>query len=208
MGRVLDWNSDARGCPVPILAAEPDRYPVHLFETPDAIDASDRDWFVLHTRPRQEKSLARYLHAAGVSYFLPAIPRRRRLPTRVLTTHMPLFPGYLFLFADRDERQTALASNRVAHAIEVRDQVRLWDDLRQVNKLIGADVPVTAESQLAPGTPVEITTGPLAGLRGTVIKTASGRRFVVRVDFIHQGASVLLEDCSLLPLRRAGAAVS
>ena len=50
---------------------------------------------------------------------------------------------------------------------------------------------------------MEITTGPLAGLCGTVVRTASGRRFVVRVDFIQQGASVLLEDCALLPLRPA-----
>jgi transcription antitermination factor NusG len=192
---------------VPILPAEPDRYPAHLFDASDVDAAGSRAWYVLHTRPRQEKSLARHLHAAGVSFYLPAIPRRRRLSNRVLTAHMPLFPGYVFLFADRDERQTALASNRIAHAIPVYDQARLWDDLRQVDRLLGTGVPVAAEARLAPGTPVEITTGPLAGLCGTVIRTTSGRRFVVRVDFIHQGASVLLEDCSLLPLRRAEAAL-
>lgn len=191
---------------MPILPAEPDRYPAHLFESGQT-GVGPRAWYVLHTRPRQEKSLARQLHAAGVSFYLPAIPRRRRLSNRVLTAHMPLFPGYLFLYADRDERLTALASNRIAHAIEVHDQPRLWDDLRQVDRLLGTGVPVTAESQLAPGTRVEITTGPLAGLCGSVIRTASGRRFVVRVDFIHQGASVLLEDCSLLPLRQAEAAL-
>jgi len=190
---------------VPILPAEPDRYPAHLFDSTDG--SGPRAWYVLHTRPRQEKSLARHLHASGVSFYLPAIPRRRRFSNRVLTAHMPLFPGYLFLFADRDERQTALTSNRVAHAIEVHDQSRLWDDLRQVDRLLGTGVSVSTESRLAPGTPVEITTGPLAGLCGTVIRTTSGRRFVVRVDFIHQGASVLLEDCSLLPLRRTEAAL-
>jgi hypothetical protein len=125
----------------------------------------------------------------------------------VLTAHLPLFPGYLFLCADRDERLAALASNRVVHALAVHDQERLWDDLRQIDRLLGAGLPVATESRLAPGTPVEITTGPLAGLCGTVVRTASGRRFVVRVDFIQQGASVLLEDCALLPLRGAGLTV-
>jgi transcription antitermination factor NusG len=193
---------------VPILPPEPDRFPAGLFDEPAEDGTAGRTWFVLHTRPRQEKSLARHLHAARIHYYLPAVPRRRRLRTRVLTAHMPLFPGYLFLRADREERQAALMSNRVAHAIEVHDQVRLWDDLRQVDRLVGTRFPVSAESQLAPGTPVEITTGPLAGLCGTVVRTASGRRFVVRVDFIHQGASILLEDCALLPLRRAPAAAS
>jgi hypothetical protein len=51
------------------------------------------------------------------------------------------------------------------------------------------------------GAVVDITSGPLEGLRGTIIRSASGRRFVVRVDFIQQGASVLLEDFALIPVR-------
>jgi transcription antitermination factor NusG len=184
---------------VPILAAEPDRYPTHLFDSPPEA----RTWYVLHTKPRQEKSLARTLFAADVGFYLPTVPRRSRARHRVLTSHAPLFPGYVFLYADREERVTALASNRIANILPVHDQPKLWNDLKQVNQLLGAGLPVAAESQLAPGTPVEITTGPLAGLCGTVIRTGTGRRFVVRVDFIHQGASVLLEDCSLLPLRGA-----
>ncbi len=185
---------------MPILAAEPDRYPSHVLDGPPTA----RAWYVLHTRPRQEKSLARNLLATGVSYYLPTVPRRCRARGRILTAHAPLFPGYLFIYADRDERLAALASNRVANTLPVHDQARLWGDLRQIDRLLGAGLPIAAEARLAPGTPVEITTGPLAGLCGTVVRTGTGRRFVVRVDFIHQGASVLLEDCSLLPLRGAG----
>jgi len=120
-----------------------------------------------------------------------------------LTAHVPLFTSYLFLLADRDERLAALASDRVVQVLTVHDQERLWHDLRQTQRLLATGAAVSAEDRLAPGTPVEITTGPLAGLYGTVVRTASGRRFVVRVDFIQQGASVLLEDCALLPHRPA-----
>jgi transcription antitermination factor NusG len=191
---------------VPILSVEPDRYPLELFDpgASDVWSTTDRAWFVLHTRPRQEKSLARYLRAAGVSYYLPTVPRRCRTRGRVLTANSPLFPGYLFFYGDGGERLAALESNRVVHSLPVIDQSQLWDDLRQINQMLGTGLPISAESRFAPGTPVEITTGPLAGLCGTVIRTGSGRRFVVRVNFIHQGASVLLEDCALLPLRGAG----
>jgi transcriptional antiterminator RfaH len=188
---------------VPILAAEPDRYPPHLFDGPP----TGRSWFVLHTKPRQEKCLARHLLAAGVSFYLPTVPRRNQIRGRTVTAHTPLFPGYLFLYADGEERVTALTSNRIVHSLVVHDQARLWADLRQIDRLLGAGLPVAAETRLAPGTPVEITTGPLAGLCGTVVRSGSARRFVVRVDFIHQGASVLLEDCALLPLRGAGLTV-
>jgi hypothetical protein len=114
----------------------------------------------------------------------------------------------LFLLADPQERISALASDRVVQSLAVHDQEQLWYDLRQIERLIASGTPVAAEPSLAPGTPVEITTGPLAGLCGTVVRTASGRRFVVSVDFIQQGACVLLEDCTLLPLRREAATVS
>lgn len=190
---------------MPILAAEPDRYPPHLFDggAPAQRVVAGRSWHVLHAKPRQEKSLARYLNSAGVGYYLPTVPRRCRTQGRTLIAHAPLFPGYLFLYADGDERLTALTSNRVVHALSVHDQAGLWGDLRQIERLLGAGLAVSTESRLAPGTPVEITTGPLAGLYGTVVRCGAVRRFVVRVDFIQQGASVLLEDCAVLPLRGA-----
>jgi transcription antitermination factor NusG len=44
---------------------------------------------------------------------------------------------------------------------------------------------------------VEITSGPLAGLRGRILRSASGQRFVVQIDFIQRGASVELDDFTL-----------
>jgi hypothetical protein len=50
---------------------------------------------------------------------------------------------------------------------------------------------------LVPGTPVVIRAGALMGMRGVVISTASGNRFVIRVNFIQQGASIVLEGSLL-----------
>ena len=187
---------------MPILPAEPDRYPDDLFG-PTFDGAGDDSWWVLHAKPRQEKCLARHLRLAGLAYYLPTVSRRRRTNGRVLTTCDPLFTGYVFLRSDRVGRVAALASQRVVNAITVHDQPALWRDLRQIATLIATGAPVTAEERLAPGDPVEIASGPLAGLSGTVVRAASGRRFLVRVDFIQRGASVLLDDFALVPLRRA-----
>jgi len=129
------------------------------------------------------------------------VARRTRVRGKILTAQVPLFTSYLFLLGDRGERVSALASDRVVHSLEVHDQSRLWTDLRHIERLIRTGAPVTPEARLAPGSPVEITTGPLEGLQGTIVRSASGRRFVVRVDFIQQGASVMLEDFALIPLR-------
>jgi transcriptional antiterminator RfaH len=188
----------ARSCfAMPVLAQELDLYPENLLGETEIDDNGGRFWWVLHTRPRQEKSLARQLHRAQIPYYLPLIPRRWRLRGRMMTSHLPLFPSYVFLRADRQERVAALSTNRVVRSLEVPDQTVLWQDLRQIHRLITAGLPIMPENRLASGMMVEITSGPLAGLRGRILRSASGQRFVVQIDFIQRGASVELDDFTL-----------
>jgi transcription antitermination factor NusG len=179
---------------MPLLAAEPNLFPANLLELNDSPVPAGKEWWVLHTKPRQEKALARQLLEHRVPFYLPLIAKRLRVRNRHLTSHVPLFGGYLFLLADREQRVAALTTNRIVHTLPVPSQPNLWRDLRQIYNLIATGAPITAEDRLAPGDPVEITSGPLAGLKGKILRTASGRRFVVEVDFIQRGASVLLED--------------
>jgi transcription antitermination factor NusG len=183
---------------MPILPSEPQLFPDRLFEDRDKL--THRTWWVLHTLPRQEKSLARQLHARNVPYYLPLIANRLRVRNRPVTSHLPLFTGYLFLLADPEERLAALATHRVARAIQVNDQGQLWRDLDQIHRLVLSGAAITPEDRLAPGSLVEIRSGPLAGLRGKILDRASRRRFVVEVDFIQRGASIYLDDFALAPL--------
>ncbi len=190
---------------MPILQAEPSCYPEDLFEEPahlgdGGLVEAGRAWWVLHTKPRQEKALARQLLRIGVPFYLPLVPRRTLVRGRPLCSHVPLFSGYLFLLASQEQRVAALATDRVVQSLAVHAQEGLWHDLSQVHRLIATGAPITPAGRLAPGVPVEITSGPLAGLQGTIQRTASGKRFVVRVDFIQQGASVLLDDYMLTPV--------
>jgi transcriptional antiterminator RfaH len=185
---------------MPLLPAEPKIFPSSLFADAAIHQSMDRVWWVLHTRPRQEKSLARVLFETGIPFFLPQIEQRRKVRRLVVTAHIPLFPGYLFLLGDGEERIGALASGRVVRSLEVVDQERLWNDLEQINRLICSGSPLRPEDRLTPGQTIMIRGGPLAGLRGTIVRTSSGRRFVVSVDFIQRGASVLLNDFELVPV--------
>jgi transcriptional antiterminator RfaH len=192
---------------MPLLPPEPDSYPPQLFADLNLEAHAGRAWWVLHTKPRQEKSLARQLLQNQVPFYLPLIARRNVIRGRVLHSYVPLFPGYVFLLGSRDERITALTTNRVVQSLEVAAQQELWHDLMQINRLIASGAPVTPEGRLVPGVLVEIRSGPLLGLKGKIMRVASGRRFVVQVDFIQRGASVMLEDCDLVALESAPIAV-
>ncbi|MGL4555639.1 MAG: transcription termination/antitermination protein NusG [Gemmataceae bacterium] len=188
---------------MPILQAEPTVYPDDLLAQPQPPDYPDARWHVLHTKPRQEKSLARDLLDRAVPFYLPVIGHRRSIRGRVMTSLIPLFDGYLFLYSNTDAYHAALSTRRVVRALPVNDQARLAADLRQLHGLIASGLPLTPEPCLLPGQPVEIATGPLAGFRGRVVRAASGRRFVVEVDFIGRGASVVCDGMTLRPLAPA-----
>src|SRR5262245_45502829 len=53
-------------------------------------------WMVLHTKARQEKAVARFLAAAGLTYYLPLIDRVTLVRGRKQRSHVPLLPGYVF----------------------------------------------------------------------------------------------------------------
>jgi transcriptional antiterminator RfaH len=185
---------------MPVLAAEPTVYPDDLLTVPLPADEPSAVWHVLHTKPRQEKSLARELLRKEIAFYLPLTSRRWDLRGRVMVSHLPLFPGYLFLRAGRDALLTALSTRRVVRPLDVPDQQRLDADLRQVQRLLSSGLEVDAHDRLVIGQEVEITSGPLTGFRGRVLRTASGNRFVVEVDFIQRGASVLCDGMALRPL--------
>jgi transcriptional antiterminator RfaH len=183
---------------MPILDREPDLFPDDLLagDAP-APEHAGRAWLALHTRPRQEKSIARELYRRRVPFYVPLVPHRSLIRGRIVTAHVPLFPGYVFLLASPEERLAALATNRVVQTLPVANQEGLRHDLRQIRQLIASNAPLTVEGALTPGVPVEITAGPLAGLKGKIRRGASGCRFVVEVDFIQQGASVLVDEAFL-----------
>ena len=128
---------------------------------------------------------------------MPLIRRRQRLQGRAITSQIPLFPGYVFAFVDWSEWGVTLGTGRVVRPLDVPDQEDFWGDLRQIEQLISSGAPITPEDRFARGMKVVIRSGPLAGFEGIILRTASGRRLVMQIDFIQRGASVLLNDMDL-----------
>src|ERR1700733_5316828 len=116
---------------MPILSAEPAVYPEGLFAS---ANGSDRLWRVLHTKPRQEKSLARLLCEREIPFFLPLAPKRARIRGRIRESHLPLFAGYVFLLGNEEDHLFVRTTHRIARSLEVPNQARLWDDLRQIHR--------------------------------------------------------------------------
>jgi transcriptional antiterminator RfaH len=188
---------------MPLLPLEPFVYPADLLTAPGG-RAPDR-WWVLHTRASAEKVLARNLMQLRHAFFLPLYKKQWRRCGRMLTSYVPLFPGYLFLRGEEAARLAALRTKRVVRALEVPDQDRLGADLAGLYRLMETGSPLAPEECLRPGMPVVLTAGPLTGLQGKVIRRNKRLQFVIEVDFIQRGTSVEVEGWMLQPLGPAPA---
>jgi transcriptional antiterminator RfaH len=160
----------------------------------------------LYTKPRHEKSVARHLLAKGVPFYLPLQRKTSYFRGRSITSLLPVFPSYLFIYScdeDRihDNREAALKTNRVINTLEVFNGERLRRELRQIRRLIESDVPITIESRILPGDRVRVRSGhPFGGMEGSVLVRRGETRLLVAIDFLQRGASVAIEDYMLEPL--------
>jgi len=185
---------------MPFLPLEPFVRPDSLFDQSAVPVENEGRWWVLRTRPRAEKALARQLVGRDLRFFLPLYQKRSRVNGRCIDAYHPLFAGYLFLHGCGEDRLRALETNYVAQVISVEDQMQLHRDLVRVHDLMMTDGALTPEEQLEPGKLVEITNGPLMGMRGTVVTRRNKIRFVVEVRFLHQGVSVDIERWMIQPI--------
>jgi transcription antitermination factor NusG len=189
---------------MPLLPLERRLFPPDLFER--AVDEhSPEHWWVLHTRPRAEKKIARVLLGRSIGFFLPLYERQWKQRQRQHRSYMPLFPGYVFLYGDQRARLSAQETNCLVGCLTVPDQRQLHADLARVHALTESGMPLAPEPRLEPGTRVTIGDGPLAGLEGKILRAGKRLSFIVEVEFIQRRVSVEIDGSMIQPLAAASA---
>ena len=171
---------------MPLLAEETAIFPSELF----SLDRASHPWGVAHVRSRQEKVLARHLADNDVPFYLPLTEAKRRSGGRTLTSHLPLFAGYVFHRAPAAQRDLLWRSNVVANLIDVADQHELGSELAQLRQLQLAGASLKTYHELAPGQPVRIESGPFAGYHGVVVRGKGHDRLIVQISLLRQAVSV------------------
>jgi transcription antitermination factor NusG len=171
---------------MPILLKERDFFPDHLFEIPTA----DAPWEIAHLRSRQEKSVARVLLGGGKPFYLPQIQKTEKRLGRTVVSHLPLFPGYIFLRRVEGLRQTLWRTSAVANMIEVWDQAQLTAEILQIRQLQASGAVLTPRDSFAPGDAVRIKEGAFSGYSGIVMKERGSLRLVVSVSILRKTVAV------------------
>lgn len=183
---------------MPILSRETNLFPADLLDRVQLGRGSEEGWIALYTHSRQEKQLMRKLCSLELSFYSPIITRRQPSPAgRVRESFLPLFPNYVFLYGDELARYRALTTGCVAQTLVVTDPEPLTSQLRQIQRLLASGQDLLQHPRLQPGAKVRIARGTLEGIEGCVIREHGETRLLVAVDFVQQGASMLIDESCL-----------
>lgn len=160
-------------------------------------DEVEGDWFVLHTRHKQEKILSDMLAAQGIYNWLPLVRTPRQYGRHRVTLELPLFPGYLFLRGSVEQAYEADRTSRVVSIIQVANQKLIaWELKNLYLAMMRGALPDPCQF-LKRGTRVEVRSGPFQGLQGVVEGPCASGRLVLQVETLGRAVSLEIDGAIL-----------
>lgn len=158
-------------------------------------------WYAICTTARHEKRVAGLLTQRQVENFLPLYRTVHRWKNGCKAQlELPLFPGYLFVRIGQRERLRVLELPGVISFIGTRGQPAQLPDFEIETLCSGLHLhKVEPYRNLVVGQRVQITAGPLTGLRGVLVRNANSLRVVLTVDLINQSVAVELDAADVEP---------
>ncbi|NLR68653.1 UpxY family transcription antiterminator [Chitinophaga varians] len=151
-------------------------------------------WFLIYTRPRQERKVCLLLSRMNIHFYLPLNKVSRQWKDRKKTINEPLFPSYVFVYiTTMQEYYDSL------HLDGVCNYVKFGKDLAKVEPEVVENIRLV----VAMGTNVEVSyasfkqeekmtiqDGPLSGLSCEIIRGSGKYRILVRVMLLKRNIVV------------------
>jgi transcription antitermination factor NusG len=157
--------------------------------------ATTKDWFAVFTTPRHEKRVEEHFRVREIESFLPLCRMRREWKDGSKgTVQIPLFPNYIFVRIERNERVPVLevpgvlsivGGGRESMSIPESYIYRLQEGLRQGK--------IEPHSDLTAGMRVRIRSGVMAGMEGILLRKRNDFRVVLTLEMIMKSVKVEVE---------------
>jgi transcription antitermination factor NusG len=157
-------------------------------------------WYVLRTRSRHEKTVRDQLVRREVETFLPIAERWSRWKDRRKKVAFPLFPGYCFARFSLVDRLRVLNVVGVADLVGISGRPEPVPDteIEAIQRLAATTLQYDPHPFLAEGMDVEVVRGPLAGVRGKLLRKDRVTRLVLSVTLIRQAAVVEIHPADVV----------
>ena len=159
-------------------------------------------WYAIKTRSRHEKRVRDQLVQRDIDTFLPVCDTWRQWKDRKKKVELPLFPGYCFARFPLVERLRVLNVLGVADLVSIngRPEPVREDELAAIQQLLSTKLHYDPHPFLEEGMDVEVVRGPLAGVRGKLLRKDRVTRLVLAVTLVKQSAVVEIHPADVIPV--------
>ena len=164
-------------------------------------------WYLIHTKPRQEKCALDNLHRQGYQCYLPTLPAEKLRQGLLTVADEPLFPRYIFIHLDAQSDNWAPIRSTLGVTSLVRfgyEPARVPDALVEfLRSRQNADgLHLWAQPALKVGAPARVVSGPLAGYEGILLAKTGRERVVILMDLVGGQVRASLHPDQLEPIAR------
>ncbi len=167
------------------------------------VDAlSEPSWYVVRTRSRHEKVVRDQLVSRRIETLLPLYERWSRWKDRRKKLEVALFPGYCFARFPLADRFRVLSLVGVANLVGIAGSAEPVPaaEIDALQRLTQTTLQYDPHPFLTEGTDVEIVHGPLAGVRGKLLRKDNATKLVITVTLIRQSAVVHVHPSDVEPV--------
>jgi transcription antitermination factor NusG len=150
------------------------------------------NWYAVYIFPRAEKKVNAELVKNGITVYLPLLRTLKRWSDRKKWVEEPLFRSYLFVYIDQSRYFEVLNTPGVVRYITFEGKAvavpqKQIDAIRfYLEDEFGPTIETGGKPDLAPGSAVEISRGPLKGLTGELINFQGQKKVRIKIDALGQ----------------------
>ncbi len=153
------------------------------------------NWYAIVVKSQAERAVETALGQKNYETFFPVVTTERRWSDRTKRVDVALFPGYVFCRFDNDRRLPIMTTPGVREIVGFGRHAAPVDDaeLTALRIVLASGVSVEPCGYLQRGDAVEVTKGPMQGLRGSLLEVKGGFRVVLSVELLQRSVSVEMD---------------
>ena len=132
-----------------------------------------KSWYVLYTKPRHEKKLAKRLCSEGWVVYCPIKKVVKQWSDRKKVVKEPLFSGFIFIQCrDKDRNQVFVHASAVRYLYWLSQPAEVRDEeIQSIRHWMGAANHQASNIEfISVGSNVRLDAGPLMGRTGTIVE--------------------------------------
>jgi transcription antitermination factor NusG len=150
------------------------------------LSESESKWFAVRTRFKSEKVALKQLQRMGVETYLPIRQMTRRYGRKIRKVELPLINSFVFVRIKKNEYASVLETEYVAGFLKFGNNLLSIPDveIEMIRRLLGEDIEievVVKEESYAKGDWVEVTKGPLLGMKGCLLNIQGKDKLLVEL---------------------------